>query len=157
MKVTSRMGTEDDNQNSILKGILQNGSSFNYPGVCNIKVKIYFHFSKSLTTFQNIVNLIFDSSSDDILMMFIFSRSFWTCSQAREGKDNSSHGVFKIEEHGESSDDRDGGWRQDHRDSGQGPLWHLWLHCREDQTLHSQGSIREAVHTMHWNGKYTHL
>ena len=54
MKVTSRMGTEDDNQNSILKGILQNGSSFNYPGVCNIKVKIYFHFYKSmsLTTFK---------------------------------------------------------------------------------------------------------
>ena len=26
------MGAEDDNQNSILKGILQNGSSFNYPG-----------------------------------------------------------------------------------------------------------------------------
>lgn len=33
MKVSSRMGTEDDNQNSILKGILQNGSSFNYPAV----------------------------------------------------------------------------------------------------------------------------
>ena len=28
----ARMGAEDDNQNSILKGILQNGSSFNYPG-----------------------------------------------------------------------------------------------------------------------------
>jgi len=27
------MGAEDDNQNSILKGILQNGSSFNYPAV----------------------------------------------------------------------------------------------------------------------------
>ena len=39
MKVSSRMGTEDDNQNSILKGILQNGSSFNYPGVCYIKLK----------------------------------------------------------------------------------------------------------------------
>ena len=26
------MGTGDSNQNSILKGILQNGSSFNYPG-----------------------------------------------------------------------------------------------------------------------------
>ena len=26
------MGTGDDNQNSILKGILQNGASFNYPG-----------------------------------------------------------------------------------------------------------------------------
>ena len=40
MKVSSRMGTEDDNQNSILKGILQNGSSFNYPGVCYIKLGI---------------------------------------------------------------------------------------------------------------------
>ena len=29
----ARMGAEDDNQNSILKGILQNGSSFNYPGL----------------------------------------------------------------------------------------------------------------------------
>lgn len=27
------MGAEDDNQNSILKGILQNGASFNYPAV----------------------------------------------------------------------------------------------------------------------------
>ena len=109
MKVTSRMGTEDDNQNSILKGILQNGSSFNYPGVCNIKV-IFYNFPKVnvIDHFKNIVNLIFDSSSD-IFMMFIFSRAFWTCSQAREGKNNSSHGVFKIEEHGESSDDRDGG------------------------------------------------
>ena len=29
---TAAMGAEEDNQNSILKGILQNGSSFNYPG-----------------------------------------------------------------------------------------------------------------------------
>jgi len=33
MKVSGRMSTQDDNQNSILKGILQNGSSFNYPAV----------------------------------------------------------------------------------------------------------------------------
>ena len=30
------MGTGDSNQNSILKGILQNGSSFNYPGAFKI-------------------------------------------------------------------------------------------------------------------------
>ena len=32
------MGTGDRNQNSILKGILQNGSTFNYPGKSNINV-----------------------------------------------------------------------------------------------------------------------
>ncbi len=29
------MGTGEDSQNSILKGILQNGASFNYPGSFN--------------------------------------------------------------------------------------------------------------------------
>jgi hypothetical protein len=29
------MGTGEDSQNSILKGILQNGASFNYPGSLN--------------------------------------------------------------------------------------------------------------------------
>ena len=37
---TVMMGAEDDNQNSILKGILQNGSSFNYPGACATNANI---------------------------------------------------------------------------------------------------------------------
>ena len=82
---------------------------------------------KKVLKFQQFLRLVISD-----VKYFIFSCSLRKSSQEGEGQDNRGHGVFEAEEHGEQSDGRDGGRRQDHRDRRQGPLRHLRLHGRQD-------------------------
>ena len=77
------MGTEDDNQNSILKGILQNGSSFNYPGVCS-----YANFKLSLSGKSQECDPLHTSHYNCLQVEKITSLTLLQVNSTAEGKAN---------------------------------------------------------------------
>jgi len=87
--ISVTMGPEDDNQNSILKGILQNGSSFNYPAVRfgrvpkREKAKIMAAMQNSrIRTLES--NVMKEMEDERVIIDTIVSAHFDTCEYTTE-------------------------------------------------------------------------